>query len=71
MKRREKNDLIKRMGTALDEVLVTTAPSPEQAVNIINLLKELDAGMTMKHEDRKYHAAIRDGRIVLEREVEK
>lgn len=70
MKRREKNDLVKRMADQLDSCLINFNIPVEQAVEIINLLKECDAGMYIKHDDRKYHRAIKNGHIVLERVVE-
>jgi hypothetical protein len=67
MKRKEKNDLVKRMADQLDSCLTNLDLPAEQAAEIINLLKECDVGMYLKHEDRKYHTAIKNGKIVLER----
>lgn len=71
MKRREKNDLIKRMAEQLDNCLTDLSMPAEQAAQIINLLKEADEGLYVKHDDRKYHAAIKSGRIILEKITEK
>mgnify|MGYP001572893103 CR=1 FL=1 len=67
MRRKEKNEIIKRMGDVLDRILVSQSLPAEQAVEVIDLLKECDVGMYLDHAKRGYHASIQSGKIKLER----
>lgn len=69
MKRKEKNVVLKQAAELLDYALVNLNMPPEKAAETINVLKEIDTGMFIKHDDRKYHASIKSGAIKLERTV--
>ena len=71
MRRKEKNLLVKRLADAMDAILISQKLPAEQAAELINLLKEIDEGMYLKHDDRKYHGAIKSGQIVLEKITER
>ena len=70
MKRKEKNDVLKRAAEMLDFALANLPMPAEKAAETIDLLKEIDVGMYIKHDDRKYHTAIKSGAIKLERVTE-
>lgn len=71
MKRKEKNNVLKRAGDMIDLLITSQSISAEQIAECINILKEIDQGMYLKHDDRKYHAAIKAGKIILEKFTER
>jgi hypothetical protein len=73
MKRKEKNELLKKMADALDAVLEATGDLPkEQAAEIVGLLRECDAQMphfVNKDKPRRYSRLLAEGKLNLDLEV--
>lgn len=67
MKRVEKNAALKKAAELLDRLLVTADLPAETAAEVIGVLHEIDAGMYIDHAKRGYHAAIKNGKINLDR----
>lgn len=71
MKRKEKNELLKRMASKLDTLLLRVDVSPEEAAEVIGLLQECDEGLYLNNADRQTTHALKDGRLSLNFEVVK
>ena len=76
MKRKEKNDLLKRMAEALDNALSTAVEvlPKEQASTIVGILRECDEQMphfVAKDAPRRYNKLIAEKQLDLTVEVEK
>ena len=69
MKRKEKNDLLKKTGEVIDGILTSTSLTPVQAAKLIEVLQEIDQGMYIDHTKRAYIEAVKSGKINLDIEV--
>lgn len=72
MKRKEKNDLLKRNAEAIDRLLTKHGESlpKELASELVGLAREIDRGMYIT-KPRDFEALIKDGRIDIDEEVVK
>ena len=73
MRRKEKNEMLKRAADTLDELLAIVGPDlkPELVANAVVLLQQIDAGFSIDVSKRRVMGLLRDGKIVLERVVER
>lgn len=73
MKRRDKNELLRKMASALDAALASAEKLPkEQAAQIVGLLRECDEQMphfVTRDNPRQYIKMLADGKIDLTVEV--
>lgn len=69
MKRRDMRELVRRMAEKLDELVAGGTYPVDTAADIIDMIREMDAGMGIDANTRRYTKALQEGRIVLEKEV--
>jgi len=69
MKRKEKNDLLKRMAAKLDALSLRVDVPPEEALEVFKLLQECDEGLYLNNADRQMSQALREGRLNLDIEI--
>lgn len=70
MKRREKNDLLKKIAISIDGALMKGTVPSQEAAELVGFLKEIDANFSIDHSQRQYHKRIADGSLVLDKIVD-